>query len=1074
MPHPEKRAEATATMQSAVEQLMSLQHVATESRQGIVVVLHSPWGGGIAPVIRDWRRQKVTGGGLVFEGQCHPGGGPYRPLREVLTRYLQTLDELGLDDTEIAELVECVGPSLGLPSVRGAVSREGDVGSAGQLRFFESLGALLRACARKLPATLLLQDIQLCDGATRAALDYVLGHVATDPAQRYAPSGGRSSSFTGTIVLTASEKGARFEGLRGLLAGRENAHWISLRDVEEESIREFLQSDEVIDRLMAISGGAAENLSDLFASLPGRIEDLFLRKVERLGPTERRILEALAVVGRPVAPDFALRVTDDHDGPPSLGALAESRLIVRHVVRGDLLVTLPTEDNAAALYAQIPSDRRAWLHGRIAEMLEHRLAVGDSVELERLAHHWLSSATPEKALQYALEGAEQLHMSFAYDRARDLLESVLPRLETDHERVVVLERLIELCAALNAYEDALEFCSALAAAAPLSTQGTILRRQSEIMLKTGGYDSALQRIDAARTLLDESADGPDVEAERLRLHALEAEALYGLGDYERALSEATEALAAAPKRKTPIAIRQELRLTNTQGKVHHFLGRYDEALERFQANEVAARELGWADEEVKALFNQGTIALQRREYDQAERTFEACTRFESQMADPVTRSFVALNLAVVFHKTERYPAAIDGYLSSLATFEQMGNDLQFAACALSLGSLYETLGETERARELLAASIEVTERREIRYFQGRALYVLGHLELSVGHWVAAEEALEKAAALLAQTGSHTFTERILLARARAANGVGDTVRRQQLRDQISLSGDGLETAEVQAEVTLYDGRFSLDDGRVAEAVAQLQDAKEQFDALDLHERMWLCRYSLGLALAAAGQLDEALRVLDTAVEIIDSAASGLPAALRERYLGDATRRRVRDAFEAVQHGHLPTLSGESSSSASGESDPQYAEWRKKYASIIGEDARLVQIFRMIERVSDSDSTVLIQGESGTGKELVAEAIHRESPRASGAFVKVNCAAFVETLLLSELFGHEKGAFTGAMARKVGRFEMAHGGTLFLDEIGDISANTQVALLRVLQEHTFERVGGSETVQTNVRLICATN
>ncbi|HEY6460610.1 MAG TPA: sigma 54-interacting transcriptional regulator, partial [Polyangiaceae bacterium] len=128
----------------------------------------------------------------------------------------------------------------------------------------------------------------------------------------------------------------------------------------------------------------------------------------------------------------------------------------------------------------------------------------------------------------------------------------------------------------------------------------------------------------------------------------------------------------------------------------------------------------------------------------------------------------------------------------------------------------------------------------------------------------------------------------------------------------------------------------------------------------------------------------------------------------------------------------------------------------------------------IRKVARSSSTVLVRGESGTGKELVAEAIHRASDRANGPLVTVNCAALVETLLLSELFGHEKGAFTGAIARRRGRFELAEGGTLFLDEIGDISGRTQVALLRVLQERTFERVGGTTPIRANVRVICATH
>ena len=149
-------------------------------------------------------------------------------------------------------------------------------------------------------------------------------------------------------------------------------------------------------------------------------------------------------------------------------------------------------------------------------------------------------------------------------------------------------------------------------------------------------------------------------------------------------------------------------------------------------------------------------------------------------------------------------------------------------------------------------------------------------------------------------------------------------------------------------------------------------------------------------------------------------------------------------------------------------------WAERYAHIIGKAPSLYPVFNTLDRVAGSGNMVLLRGESGTGKELVAAALHRNSPRRDGPFIKVNCAAFVETLLLSELFGHEKGAFTGAATRKKGRFELAHQGTLFLDEIGDISPNTQVALLRVLQEGVFERVGGAEPIKVDVRIICATH
>ena len=143
-------------------------------------------------------------------------------------------------------------------------------------------------------------------------------------------------------------------------------------------------------------------------------------------------------------------------------------------------------------------------------------------------------------------------------------------------------------------------------------------------------------------------------------------------------------------------------------------------------------------------------------------------------------------------------------------------------------------------------------------------------------------------------------------------------------------------------------------------------------------------------------------------------------------------------------------------------------------NIIGTSDAMRAVYRSIQQVADSDTTVLIRGESGTGKELVAHAIHYSSPRARNAFVKVNCAALSESLLESELFGHEKGAFTGAIATRAGRIEQADGGTLFLDEIGDFSLATQVKLLRFLQEREFERVGSNKVLKANVRVITATN
>ena len=145
-----------------------------------------------------------------------------------------------------------------------------------------------------------------------------------------------------------------------------------------------------------------------------------------------------------------------------------------------------------------------------------------------------------------------------------------------------------------------------------------------------------------------------------------------------------------------------------------------------------------------------------------------------------------------------------------------------------------------------------------------------------------------------------------------------------------------------------------------------------------------------------------------------------------------------------------------------------------FEEIVGDSASLKEVLKQLEVVAPTDSTVLIQGETGTGKELIARAVHNLSGRRERTFVKLNCAAIPTGLIESELFGHEKGAFTGAIAQRIGRFELADGGTLFLDEVGDVPLELQAKLLRVLQEQEFERLGSTRTIRVNVRLVAATN
>ena len=210
----------------------------------------------------------------------------------------------------------------------------------------------------------------------------------------------------------------------------------------------------------------------------------------------------------------------------------------------------------------------------------------------------------------------------------------------------------------------------------------------------------------------------------------------------------------------------------------------------------------------------------------------------------------------------------------------------------------------------------------------------------------------------------------------------------------------------------------------------------------------------------------AFGTVETAVEAMRRGAFDF---LQKPFAPEVVRLKVERALELGRERRARERAEADAASLRAEAAAPYA-----FGEIIGDTPAMRAVFQTIERVAPTDASVYIHGESGTGKELVARAIHERSRRAGGPFVKVSCGALTESLLESELFGHERGAFTGAIKRKLGRFELADKGTLFLDEIGDVSPTVQVKLLRVLQERQFERVGGEETVTVDVRVLSATN
>jgi Nif-specific regulatory protein len=280
-------------------------------------------------------------------------------------------------------------------------------------------------------------------------------------------------------------------------------------------------------------------------------------------------------------------------------------------------------------------------------------------------------------------------------------------------------------------------------------------------------------------------------------------------------------------------------------------------------------------------------------------------------------------------------------------------------------------------------------------------------------------------------------------RVEASDGVGDASR---VRYQV---GEGITGRVVQSGKPIVVPRVSREPAFLHRAARRPELAH--------HELSFVCvpivlnRHAVGaLAIDLKFKAD---RDFDRSVKFLGVVASMVAHALKIHRLIDEDKRRLVD-----ENTHLK----------------QELRERYDFSNLVGTSGPMRHIYEQVAQVAGTNTTVLIRGESGTGKELIANAIHYNSLRAAKPFVKVSCAALPESLIESELFGYEKGAFTGADARKKGRFELAEGGTLLLDEIGDVNLSTQVKLLRVLQQREFERVGGTDTVKANVRLLAATN
>ena len=438
-----------------------------------------------------------------------------------------------------------------------------------------------------------------------------------------------------------------------------------------------------------------------------------------------------------------------------------------------------------------------------------------------------------------------------------------------------------------------------------------------------------------------------------------------------------------------------------------------------------------------ALSNLATIATLQRDYVEALRLSERVLVVRRRIGDKLSLALLITNLAYLRLRIGQVAEAEQALRFGRQACGPGMPASRAAHFALVAARIHLARGNTLEAMiELNAAVVGARSSRDGNKLS-ECHRVEARIALENGDLARTAEAIAKAREEAASSPAHAEIALLEAMRARAAGAPDPSLAREAL--ELARVAEDTELA-TEAHLLLHHAADSCGDARAARLHLE--------GALSLRNRI------------AADLPEEMRRSFFARREIRE--LSILEAAAERRAENDASPASIEGPRVTLRSGLLGAAIGRESSSSPGA------------RRMVGRDPAILALLNAVQKVGPSDATVLVRGESGTGKELVAEAIHDASARRNGPLVKVNCAALVETLLLSELFGHEKGSFTGASARKRGRFEMAEGGTLFLDEIGDISPTTQVALLRVLQEKTFERVGGVSPIHANVRIICATH
>ncbi|MEM9193401.1 MAG: sigma 54-interacting transcriptional regulator [Myxococcota bacterium] len=1012
-------------------------------------LIEGPRGAGKTHLVDSFLDAVSSRPGIVLSGRCRRGV-PFGPIEAIFEQLLQAgVEQVGRDLPFAALRCDHGCHRLWLSHPSSDPFKNGHRRRA----LFSALRQGIVRLAERCPVVLVLRDYHLIDAETAALVASLLG-VASDE-HRIDPEAQL------LIVVEGCRPESPSRSVKELRRHPRSVRF-PLSALDEAGLRDLLQQPTVVARLLKATGGKPESIHRLVHSAPPSVETFVQDAYEELGPGGRKLLAVLAILSRPTPLEELARIADlaPEVAREAAPMVAGAGLVFAGASGWEFF----DDEMRAAVLAGQEASTLAELRARAAAEAE---AQGDFGGALRLA----ADAGDARACQRLGSRAARWHADRgAYAEGAELLAGTVSVMtKGSEERSWAQFELAQL------YLRSGQFHKAVAPARAAYEQDRNRERAelfAKVLVQSGQRDAALRVIAGAiEDSLDPASSDPassdpassdqdpsrpassdqDPARQGASLRATLAELRFQNGELEEARRLSEEVIAGNGEADA------RLRAFQTRAKVSLAEGALADALQHYETYHRAAELLAHPDHAALAIGGMGVAHLTRGDTDAAERSLRRCAELSEARGDRKGMALAALNLGVVAHLRHDYVRAREGYEEAMVALQLVGNRTSLARCAFNLGELYLTLGDSSRALRMCRFGLQAGGAELSPRATADGLLLRGRVKLEQGDALAARTAFGAALGIFERTDPvRGVAARAGLVRVALALGEEPVAR-------------SLLTAAIPSDLPpLRASEWALAEGEVLAATGSSEVALEAYERaqecakvarddefhLEALIRLASLRY-------ARGELGASSEMLTRARKLDAQMGGRVPSDLRPFW----DDRRLRRSLLAL-HGTERRRDGQRSATRSGLDGG--------IVGIVGESPAMKGLLTKLRRVGPSDCTVLVLGESGTGKELLSRALHRLSPRSEGPLVCVNCGAIVETLLLSELFGHERGAFTGAHARKRGRFEMAHGGTLFLDEVAEISPRVQAALLRVLQERTFERVGGHEPISVDVRVVAATN